>query len=100
MHEYDFSTALFNQMLMLKQRVKVLQRNGDFFLSKPFRRILHQFGAVLPGKINDRPFCPCVQDFFHILLPFHIASRNHGDPDDPVDPFHQINGFFMFFIGI
>ena len=41
-----------------------------------------------------------LQDLLYILLAADIASCHHGDPDDPVDPAHKIDGLLVFVIRI
>ena len=75
-----------------------MQGNGYLFFPEPFCRVLHQLRAVLLGKVQDGPLGAGIQDLLHILLPLYISSRDHGDPYDPVHPFHQVDGFIMLLV--
>ena len=57
-HEYDLCTVLFDQMLLLEQCVKIIERNCDSFLSKTFGDFLDQVDGKRLEKLRIARFAP------------------------------------------
>ena len=98
MHEDNLAGILIDNVLVLKQRVEIIQRDCKLFFAEPLCHIFNQLLIVRFGKIQHGSFCSSVEDFLYILLPFDISARHHGNTDDAVDFFHQVNGLVVLFI--
>ena len=98
MHEYNLCAVLFYQMLLLKQCVKIIERNCDSFLSKTFGDFLDQIKGKWFGKIEDRTFRPCVEDLLHILGAPYISTGDHRNTDHPVYFLYKVNCLIVLFI--
>ena len=100
MHEYNLAAIVINQVLMLEQRVKVIQGHRHFLLSEALRGILDQLHAVRLGEIQHGALGTCIQNLLNILLPPDVSACNHGNPYHAVHPLHQVYRLVMLLVRI
>ena len=100
MHEYALAAIVIDQVLMLEQRVKVIQGHRYFLLSEALRGILDQLHAVRLGEIQHGALGTCIQNLLNIFLPSDISACNHGNPYHAVHPLHQVYRLVMLLVRI